>query len=1206
MTSTSTTQANLLSDWRSLPLAEAGRCLIEASAGTGKTWTIAMLYLRLLLECGNDPRQIVVTTFTIAAAQELRERIRARLLRATALAERRIADAEGRIDMDALADAGDRWLAVRWSGVASMVRADLNRLRLAQAELDIAPITTLHGLCRKILADHPFESGSAFDLGEQIASDVIDGELRNDLWRRLAQSDAGMDDGDRAWFASGRKALDGALKLALAPGVSIREIDSAEIDAMMLPENAAAIRDFIGDGAHFARSNSKLKAQLEVLADFIATGNALAPIPDRLKEPLAGPLESHFKPVALAQARADPVLSFARRALELLAHADAPAKASALIRYRADLLAQREQRLHERGLLTFDAIIARAHDALHGDAGRMLADSLFAEWPVALVDEFQDTDARQYAIVDRIHRDDADAPRGQLVMIGDPKQAIYRFRGGDIHAYLAAKRSATSRLDLHTNYRSSSGLIGACNDLFRLAGTNLSQSGSTGIAYEPIDGGTKVDQTPLTEAGLPCLRPLTFHVSADNAGNKEARRDAALVACANRIAGMLQSRAFRIGDEELKPGDLAVLLPKNDDIARLRSLLAARGVPCVGAGRQSVFGTDLARELQVLLYAIAHPSDEPALRAALATRFFGLDLGALEELLDAPDRWQQHADRFLSWNRQWRTGGVQSVIQSVVAANAAVFTAAANAERLLTDVRHLGELLQAANQDCDGPESLLAWLSAQRSGEQSTDDAAEEQQLRIESDARRVRLMTLHASKGLQFPVVFLPLMWAHEGRKSATPLVHDPRTGGRVLDLGSADFDAAVAEEMYADQDERFRVLYVALTRAQYACHVHAFAPAADKAADPNRAALTALLARLGERLPEGQTLAIGSVHIAWSEDGWAWPRVDYCADPAPVNGARRALAPPPSPPFESRYSFSALALRHVGASVEEAAGDEDVDAYDPLAHADPLANPAASPDRDTSEPVHPDLVALGAIKGADFGNALHAIFEQRRIGRSMSGQHDLVRGCLLDAGVRLGEMPLDVLVPRVATRMQSTLEASLLPDATPALRLSALPAAHLRAEMEFNYLLGEVSLQRLRDACAAHGEPDLVPSGSERVLRGLMNGKIDLVLQHGERFHVLDYKSNFLGERLADYAPAALHAAMDDHDYRFQALLYTVAVDRYLRQRQPGYRRAQHLGEAIYLFVRAVGLAPQAGIWAHRFDDALVDAVDAVLATAARREAA
>ena len=379
-------------------------------------------------------------------------------------------------------------------------------------------------------------------------------------------------------------------------------------------------------------------------------------------------------------------------------------------------------------------------------------------------------------------------------------------------------------------------------------------------------------------------------VASDAGGSKEMRRDAALVACADFIAQMLQARRHSGSTERLlQPGDLAVLLPANRDIERLRRLLGQRRVPCVGSGRSNVFHTELARELAILLYAIEHAGDATAVRAALATRFFRLGMEDLRGLADAPERWQQHADRFLAWKRQWRTLGVQSAIQSVIAGNAPAFVSAGDAERALADVRHLGELLQEASTQCDGPESLLVWFAAQRNDDTAGVDAGDERQLRIESDARRVRLLTLHQSKGLQFPIVFLPLMWAHEGKRPAMPLARDPATGGLMLDLGSEGFDAAEAEAMRADQDERFRVLYVALTRAQHACHVHAFA------ADPNpgdlqSAPLVAMFARLRGRLPESSSLADACAQIAWQEDDWVRERVTYVADAAPAAAPRIA----------------------------------------------------------------------------------------------------------------------------------------------------------------------------------------------------------------------------------------------------------------------------------------------------------------------------
>jgi len=294
-----------------------------------------------------------------------------------------------------------------------------------------------------------------------------------------------------------------------------------------------------------------------------------------------------------------------------------------------------------------------------------------------------------------------------------------------------------------------------------------------------------------------------------------------------------------------------------------------------------------------------------------------------------------------------------------------------------------------------------------------------------------------------------------------------------------------------------------------------------------------------------------------------------------------------PPFRAWEGRYSFSSL-IRQSGAFEDSAASDEDVE--------DPAIFGA-----DADEPIHVDLAALNAYKGENFGIALHAIFEQRVPGRPMRDQIELVRRCLAEAGERLDGIHADALVVRVAARVQMTLDTALLPTRTPALRLSALAAKATRREMGFSYVLDGVSMQRLRAACVQHGEPDMVPAHTPHTLRGLMSGAIDLVFEYGGRFHVLDYKGNYLGDRLGDYAPAALDAEMDRHHYRFQALLYTVALDRYLRQRLPGYRRSEHLGETIYLFVRAAGLGVGTGVWSRRFDEGLIAAVDGVLANAA-----
>lgn len=1188
-----------IEDWRELPLHAGGRSLVEASAGTGKTWTISVLYLRLLLE-GDEPlgaARIAVTTFTDAAAQELRERLRRRL----AWAEQRACHAlEGVSQQADAADTDAAWLHARWHADGlrdtARVRADLNRLRLALVELDLAPVGTLHGFCRRVLADFPFECGSAFVPGEMTCARALHAELVQDLWRELVQSDGALDAGAQAWVDTGRAGLSRALESALAPGVTIRALDEATLHEMMQPAHAQQLREFVGDGSRFKSVRSVLMRGLLGLADYIDGGDASAPWPSAVDKDLRADPATQFKPAHLQSALDSSALAFAQRARNVFNHATAPAKADALQRFRDRLLARRERRLREHGLMTFDAQIQRVHAALHGDGAAAFAARLHETWPVMLVDEFQDTDTQQFAILDRIYRDDAGAPRGRLVMIGDPKQAIYRFRGGDIHAYLAARAGADTLLHLQTNHRSSRALVAAFNEWHALAGKVLGQDAR--IQVEPVSAAGRADATPLTENGAACVRPLVLHLQRECPSTRDDRRLHALRACANHIASMLESRLHAIGGVPLRPGDIAVLLPRHDDIVRLRALLLERRVPCVGASRDSVFATPIARELLVFLYGIEHAASDAAVRAALATRLGGATFETLRDLRDDPLQWQPIAQRFLRWRARWHGGGVLAAIRDVIAECGPRLVETGDGERTLTDLRHLGELLQDASARIDGVQGLLTWFAAQREADPENTEAAEEQQLRIESDARRVRLMTLHASKGLEFPVVFLPLMWDHAGRDPKLPVVPDPQRNGRVLDLGSEGFDDAMRQACSEDQDERFRVLYVALTRAQHACHVYLLP--VDRAdgrsktplADPERSALDAMVERLQSHMPPDGSVADVAHHIGWSE-GWEWPMARYRPEAEPDPARPRVLAEPPASRLQSKHSFSTLTRSARIDLVEEASAvDEE------------LVQPSESAGLGVEEPAaiepeapHPELQALSAVRGADFGNALHSMFEHRRIGEPMHVQLDLVRASLLGAGVRSRELSIDEIVPRVAARVQGALDAPLLTGAHPALRLGALPAHALRAEMEFHFAIDDVPMRTLRAECAALGEPDLVPMTGASRLHGLMTGKIDLVFEHGGRFHVLDYKGNHLGDRLADYAPDALRVAMDAHCYRFQALLYTVAVDRYLRQRLPRYRRAEHLGEAIYLFVRAAGLAPGAGVWTQRFDDALIETVDRAL---------
>jgi exodeoxyribonuclease V beta subunit len=1163
-------QPILVGHWSELPLGAHGRSLVEASAGTGKTWTIAVLYLRLLLEPAKafTVEQLVVTTFTDAAAQELRERLRKALRDALALVD---AASAGQPPPDA-PDDSQAWLLKRWSEVETRTE-DRRRLRLALAGFDRAPVGTLHGLCQRILVEHPFESGSRFEVGEPTSGQALAEELARDAWRVLHQGDGELPAGfdlDALKLSTFTKQL----RQLMAPGVRIDVVELADVRASLPPGFTEGLRELGGDKSAYQKRKTALANALFELAQFL-DGESDCLRPSALPHLRAPDLEGQLVPERVADFEGHFAIQALREHMPAI-EAAGEAPTSCFWQQQVEQARRwRDERLAARGQVTFDEMIRRAHAAIV--ANPALADALFAAWPVALVDEFQDTDAQQYGILDRLYRDDNGKQRGRLVMIGDPKQAIYGFRGGDIHAYRRARSDAQHLLELGTNHRSSRAYVQGVNQWYAAGGGTLGRSGSDDVQYREVAASDRRDKTPYSIDGKPLARPLQVHYRDPAPDGQPRRRREALAACADQIAAMLASQTHRIGDRSLQPGDIAVLVPTNRDIASLRAQLQARRVPCVGSARDSVFAGDMAFELHLVLAAVLDADNEPALRAALLTRLWGGDLAMLAALDSQSPQWPAISARLAALRERWRREGVLGLTRQLAQEAAPRLLATPRGERELTDLRHLGELLQQRTERGGGPRELLAWLGEQRRDEGDA-DSADERQPRLESDAKRVQLMTLHRSKGLEFNLVFLPLMWAQDGGAQHRPYLMPLPEGGR----RAAFDDAAKLAAKWEGQDERFRTLYVALTRAIHACHVYALAPdrtaSNSKApkADPDRAPLDAMVARvLGDDGPR----PMPQVH--WNHDDWS-----ACFASLPPETAeaapRKALDEPPAAPLRQRLSFSTLVSGHRAAPTEEAPAADEI-----LAIGIPEAG---APD----EAAHPELLALAGVRGPAFGNALHAAFEHRRQDQPLAAQHALLHRELDGYGVRPNEVPLETLVPALARRMDDALAAELVPG----LSLGAVVPESQRAEMAFHFRLDAARLSRLRAACAEQGEPGLVPPLAVEHLLGLMTGKIDLVFEHAGRFHVLDYKGNWLGERIGDYTGAPLRAAMDHSHYRLQALVYTLALHRLLRQRLPGYAPETHLGEYIYLFVRAAGLAPGAGVFAERFPDALLAAVDAVFA--------
>lgn len=1181
-------------DWRHMPL--DGRVLIEASAGTGKTYVIALIYLRLLIERDLRVEQIVVATFTEPAARELRRRLHARLVDAERLLSADTVAHDASQSADPLAD----WLADIARDSAARETA-LRRIRLARIDLDRAPIATIHALCARIQRDFPLYSGAGFSAETLLDEGELLLECIEDFWRRRYL--AGTPDAREvaALVPEGPAGLLHDLKALMTRHAEPFAANGlAELDRRAQALTTPATLDqlcALTDRSLYKRSNSKLRNRLRAIVDAIDAGmNVEDVVAEELKKGGFDPLtiDADQADNARLRLRDHPLIVALRELYDLLKHHDGFVRGAVLadaLQFCRDELPRRARaRNAQTYAMQIDGVYRRLRDDTAG-----LAQRLFETFPVALIDEFQDTDAHQFEIFDRIYRDETGNPRGLVTMVGDPKQAIFAFRGGDIAAYLHASAEVTQRFSLELNYRSASALVAAMNGLYGDAGEGFD---NPAIRYRRVRPSPDADAEPYLCDGRPPPAALMLHRFRSGIGTGSRAglvelENLALDDCAERIVELLNDGSRCIHGRRIGPGDIAVLLNTNRQILELRKRLIRRHVPCTGSGRSNVFDTDMARELELILYAVLNPDDDRAVRGALTTRLLGADLSALCDWQRDERAFETELQRFAGWHRLAVRRGVLAVIQAILEQRTACMLVQATGERDLTDLRHLGELLAEQEPSRHGLSGLYAWFAAaRRDGSEVDLDAADARQLRIESDGARVQLLTVHMSKGLEFPIVFLPLAWrisSRAGQHAPKTLFFHDAAGRPRVDLGSADFEHNLGMHFREDLQERLRLLYVALTRASKTVHVY-WADRGAPGGDAElwnvagidvliHAAQTHLDLRFGEAALDTLARKLPGVGVI---DAAPVGVSDYRSATATSStmAARRPL--PSVRAFEWLHSFSALMRRAAPDEPEPAAADE--------------SEFVALPSVDeaiagfSGEPQDARLLQLDVWRGRRFGDAVHKMFETAGAGRIWPEQRDFVAAQLSLQAVRPAPGAGNDALEPVARMIDRVRNA----DLGDGLRLANLDVNSRVAEFEFQFPV-HVRLDHLRAVCAEYGFADTVPVNlSASQLRGMLTGFADLIFEYAGRYHVLDYKTNRLGLSLADYRQAALDNAMVEHHYDLQALIYTVALHRYLRQRLPGYSPPRHLGENWYLFLRGVGLEPGLGVWRRVWPVALIEQLD------------
>ncbi len=1172
-----------------------GTTLLEASAGTGKTYTLTAIFLRLIVSEKLLVSEILVSTFTDPATRELKDRIRTRLIAAhQAFSENK---------------ATDEVTEALLSRHAAELPCATRRLSDAIRDLDQAQISTIHGFCQRTLREFALESGQPFsaelrpDLTPQLHT-VVGDFLRQTL--HTANPTAALLLGPPEF----EELLDllsltlnkPAMVLQVPPGTpqlpeALHQLSDAQSQLRSLwQREGATITRLLTENGDWTRKNGAASPEkiAPLLADLGEWLCADSPDAECLAFQNTGGLEAIAN---LQQSQLNKVANKKKTAPQhpffetvetfvLCANQLSHAFHLTFLQVAPETFRTLKQ---QQNLLGFNDLLDELRNALLREGGMALRQNLRKRFRAALLDEFQDTDPVQDEIFSTLFpsQQETGAPPRWLFLIGDPKQAIYSFRGADIHTYLAARNRAHHHYSLGTNYRSEARLVHAVNHLFERHDRPFVLDS---IPFAPV---APTAIPPLLSAAGQPLPAFNLWVRTDEKPLKAAESAAQLVeSVATAIAQLLNSGAT-IAGKPLLPSQIAVLISVNRQGPLVQDALRKVGVPSVLFSDESVFATPDADNLLVLLRAIATPNRAQGIRRALATPLLGWTAEAILTLQDDPATWEKLSNEFRHLREIWATRGFvllfSTLLQQWDIRNRLLQRP--DGERCLTNILHLGELLAEAAQThttLSGP--LLRWLELQLT-RQPQQDATAASKMRLESDAQAVQILTQHKSKGLEWEVVFCPFTWqGGSTRKYAKsqPVVPETTADGKTrhrLYIAALGKTKAAKEyrkgslQPHIDREaaaEQTRLLYVAATRAKRLCclawgnikdaatsgpgwvfHGNSISSTqwedikhelkARQAPDP----LASTLREITET--SDQNLAL--TH---------WPEPDALPWNAPAVSVTQLTPKILSHPIPQVWGISSFTS--LTANTEHSNHDTDAHVHSPPA------------------PPAPEDVSIHAFpSGAAAGTCLHAIFEYADFNDPAS----------IDAETQRQLLIANFATHKAAPSLAEAVKAVLAAPLNFGFSLRDTEATRRKVEVEFDLPMARLNSKQLQNALSACGMQ--VPPFGDR--EGLLTGVIDLVCEHQGRFYLIDWKSNRLGQSAEDYTPERMEEAMQQNHYLLQLHLYTLALHRHLTTRLPDYSYETHFGGAVYIFARGIDPArPNHGLYEYRPEWKTVQALDSL----------
>ncbi len=1183
----------------------SGCHLIEASAGTGKTFNITRIYLRLLLESQLDVKKILVMTFTRAATEELRGRI-----------ANEIRFALGKWNNFDKNDSFYQYLNQNFSYKEAKIV-----LQNALLHLDEASIFTIHSFCKRVLTQYAFSSGMDFNLQLQADTSEIELDAVRDWYRvtayepHLYQQISINWSSPETFYTVFRDLLSSTTHIKINdPKQIVKDFQTQKVLALaQLRKHQTQVFAALID----SHKQSELRSQeWDILIQWLAENELdknLTPMPKEASNVFNG---ARFpkKDATVKEQLISLFLPLKQLKTEAIGLENKIEQAQNYQLAKQAILSIREKIIQAKKqlkVMNYDDLIYQLAERIENENAQgskhLLSKQIRGAYPVALVDEFQDTDPQQYAILKAVYYQQKTA----LYLIGDPKQAIYAFRSGDIFTYLSARKDADESWFMDTNWRSSSNMVSAYNRLFY--GADIDQEAQDvfgfGIEYATIKAAGMADKSALSGESASnssksnALEFIYFPFNEIFRSGKTKKLEmkqefCGIIAkwCASEIHRLLTNQVC-IGEATLQEQDIAILVRDKREAVYIQTALAEINYASVYlSSHENVFYSEEAQELKKVLKSLLQLDDTRLMTAALATRFFGCDSMQLAEMhsnLLNENAESHNASQlsFEAYQREmlnlfelWCKRSFMSMALKLLHQHykpAFYFH-----ERALTNIVHLFELLQQASQQHKQPEQLYSWFCEQMESRV----VSQESELRLESDANLIRIMTQHGAKGLEYPIVFIPFSTRYKdpakfGNKSIELFkYHHSQTGELNYFIGKDK----VITELYQQEAwaETIRLLYVAITRAVHRCYL-CVTPFSGYEKSPLGLTLKLSSLKASSLEQEYDDILLCALDVLDKQQivGIHVQQVDDLSFPVThhreVEPQHHLVAANFTGFIEKNWwlsSFSALSrnLRHGGISLPERdTHEEEVLLKERLPTIDELR--------------------FSLKKGATTGNLLHDILERTDF---INPQwHRAMQYPLVRYNEVVDVMQQDELI--------AWLESCLATELQEGLQLNQLSWSHTLRETEFYFPMENVNPQDLNRLLIKHREQRGVTAeqisanllGSQH-LKGMMHGFIDLIFQHQGKYYLLDYKSTHLGHHFDDYKPEVLLNSIVDNFYDLQYLIYSLALHRYLSSRLADYKPAKHFGGVYYLYLRGMQPKSDTGIFYTPMDTEMLDELDTLFA--------